>query len=315
MPIGASSAEAIVAHDRRWNMEQGKFLNMFFLCVINVIFMITGILLNSVVIISLRKSSTHRNKLCNYMVLVLSCFDLAVVTITHPVLILSAVCFSHGDYNELREQIRISICMLLDGFSMWSLLMLTIERFLGIIYPIFHRTSVTKKRLLSFLGVLLVLNIVQSTLSFQNFLIPDNILVVVYLPFYLLTLFFLNYKMFVVAKAKSRINVLSNSTCTKENSKHIFELKKVSTCFLAIMCFFLCSFPGIVISGLCAAQKVSLYDETVLPLSLWFTTIVSINSTFNCLIFFWRNSLLRRHGLKLLKYFLGQRSDRNTFLT
>ncbi len=271
--------------------------------------------LNSVVIISLRKSSAkYRNKLCNFMVLVLSCFDLAVVTITHPVLILSTIYFLYGNYDELREQIRITICMLLDGFSMWSLLTLTIERFLGIMYPIFHRTSVTKKRLLLFLGVLLVLNVIQSTLSFQNALIPDNLLIVVYLPFYLFMLFFLNYKMFVVAKAKSRNNILPHVTYTpadKENKKHIFDLKKVSTCFLAIMCFFFCSCPGIVISGLFSAQKVSLYDENVVPLSLWMSTFVSINSTFNCLIFFWRNLILRREGMKLLKYFWAARSDRN----
>ena len=119
--------------------------------------------------------------------------------------------------------------MVLDGFSMWALLMLTVERFLGIMYPIFHRTSVTKTRLFVVLGVLSLLNILQSTLSFQNFLIPDNIIVVVYLPFYFFVLLFLNYKMFVVAKAKAkpRNNDLSTSTVTSaENKKHIFDLKK-----------------------------------------------------------------------------------------
>lgn len=214
------------------------------------------------------------------MVLVLSCFDLAVVTVTHPLLILSTIYFNFGDYNELREQIRIYICVLLDGFSMWCLLMLTIERFLGIMYPIFHRTSVTKKRLLFLLGILTALNIIQSTMAFQNVLIPDTILVIVYLPFYLFVLFFLNYKMFVVANI--------HHLWSKENRKHIFDLKKVSTCFLAVMCFFVCSCPGIVISCLFSAQKISLYDKNVVPLSLWMSTFVSMNSTFNCLIFFWK---------------------------
>ena len=284
---------------------------MFLLCAVNILCMITGVLLNSVVIASLWKSSKHRKKLCNFMVLVLSCFDLAVVTVTHPLLILSTIYFNFGDYNELREQIRIYICVLLDGFSMWCLLMLTIERFLGIMYPIFHRTSVTKKRLLFLLGILTALNIIQSTMAFQNVLIPDTILVIVYLPFYLFVLFFLNYKMFVVAKEKQRNNILPNiafTTADKENRKHIFDLKKVSTCFLAVMCFFVCSCPGIVISCLFSAQKISLYDKNVVPLSLWMSTFVSMNSTFNCLIFFWKNSILRHEGMKAVKYFCSVRS-------
>ena len=142
-------------------MQQSKLINVIFLCILNILFMLTGIIFNSMVIISLRKSSKHQNKLCNYMILVLSCFDLAVVTITHPIQISSTIFFLYGDYSELHEQIRISICMVLDGFSMWALLMLTVERFLGIMYPIFHRTSVTKTRLFVVLGVLSLLNILQ----------------------------------------------------------------------------------------------------------------------------------------------------------
>ena len=125
-------------------MQQNEFILMLFLCVVNILFMVAGIFLNSVVIISLWKSSKHRKRLCHFMILVLSFFDLAAVAITHPVLILSTLYFFVvGDYDELCEQMRIYVCVLLDGFSMWALLTLNIERFLGIVYPIFHRTSVT----------------------------------------------------------------------------------------------------------------------------------------------------------------------------
>ena len=268
--------------------------------------MVAGIFLNSVVIISLWKSSKHRKRLCHFMILVLSFFDLAAVVITHPVLILSTLYFFVvGDYDELREQMRIYVCVLLEGFSMWVLLTLNFERFLGIVYPIFHRTSVTKKRILSFLAVLFVLNIIQSTLSFRNLLIPDNILVSVYLPFYFFMLLVLNYKMFVIAKAKQRDNRVDSANFTpgdKQRRKHIFDLKKVSTCFLAVACFFLCCCPGIVLCGVFFTQELPLYDRKVVPLSLWLSTFVSMNSTFNCLIFFWKNEILRKEGMKIMKY-------------
>jgi hypothetical protein len=37
--------------------------------------------------------------------------------------------------------------------------------------------------------------------------------------------------------------------------------------------------------------------------NLWSNTFLSINSTFNCLIFFWRNTILRREGMKIVDAF------------
>ena len=232
------------------------------------------------------------------MIFVLSSCDLAVSGISHPLFISSTIYFFSGNYSELREQIRVYLCLVLNGFSMWTLMMPNIERFLGVVYPIFHRTSLTKRILVFVLGVLFFANIIQSSLSFKNVLIPDNILVIVYLPIYLLSLLFLNYKMYVVA-----ILELQNVVVRQDNKKRVFELKKVSTCFLVVMCFFLCCFPGIVMSSLFYSQNKTLYDESVVPSSLWMTTFITMNSTFNCLIFFWKNSILRREGAKILNHF------------
>jgi hypothetical protein len=81
------------------------FFASLFLCMINIIFMVAGIFLNSVVIISLWISSQFRKKLCYFMILVLSCFDLAVTV----------------------------------------LFTLNVERFLALMCPFFHQASVTKK--------------------------------------------------------------------------------------------------------------------------------------------------------------------------
>ena len=92
------------------------------------------------------------------MILVLSCFDLVVVTITHPVLILSTISWSNEDFSELRGVLIWSyIYILLESVSMVALLTLNIERFLGLTFPIFHQASVTKKRLLILQGFLTIL--------------------------------------------------------------------------------------------------------------------------------------------------------------
>ena len=130
--------------------------SVVFLCVINVIFMVAGIFLNSVVIITLWKSSQLRKKLCYFMIFVLSCFDVAVVAITHPFLIVSTIFFSLGEIDEIRELTRVSISFILHGSSLFALFTVNVERFLALTCPFFHQTSVTKTRLVCFLAFLTV---------------------------------------------------------------------------------------------------------------------------------------------------------------
>ena len=100
------------------NMEKGDLFSVVFLCITNIVFMVAGIFLNSVVIISLWRSRQLRKKVCYFMILVLSCVDLAVVTITHPSLIASTIYFSLEEINDILEDIRVSVSFVLCGSSM-----------------------------------------------------------------------------------------------------------------------------------------------------------------------------------------------------
>ena len=182
-------------------MEPNTLINALFLCLVNVVFMIAGILLNVVVIISLWRSSQLRKKLCYFMILVLSCFDLAVVSITHPLLILSTILWSmeinHGEIEVTRVYTR----TLLGGFSMIALLTLTIERFLALTYPFFHQTAVTKKRLLLFQAFLMATTVSVSQLA-DLYEKAGIVLIAVFILFFLFAFVSLNYKMFIIAKSK-----------------------------------------------------------------------------------------------------------------
>jgi hypothetical protein len=46
-----------------------------------------------------------------------------------------------------------------------------------------------------------------------------------------------------------------------------------------------------------------LSDRQFLLFSLWSSTFASLNSTFNSVIFFWRNAVLRREGVKIVNGF------------
>ncbi len=289
------------------NMEKGDIFNVVFLCIINIIFMVAGIFLNSVVIISLWRSRQLRKKLCYFTILVLSCFDLAVVIITHPLLIASTIYFSFQEVNEIYETAKGSISLILHGFSMFALFTLNIERFLALTRPFFHQASVTKTRIVRFQGFLMIVFVIGLSPALYS---KTKTIVYIVLLVNVFSLLFLcmysNYKMYVIAKSKREDQTVGPTTATSvdENRKELISnLKNICTCSWAVGCFFFCSCPGIIYSILRLASETPFHDRQVLLFYTWTGTFLSMNSTFNCLIFFWRNSSLRREGIKIVTFF------------
>jgi hypothetical protein len=60
--------------------------------------------------------------------------------------------------------------------------------------------------------------------------------------------------------------------------------------------------PGIAYIGLgIASRGAPTLPDHVKVTGLWARTISTMNSTFNCLIFYWKNKILRIEGMKLVK--------------
>ena len=127
-------------------MHLNTFINTMFLCVLNTLCMVIGVLLNSLVTVSLWRSRQLRKKLCYFTILVLSCFDLVAVATNHPVQIIATLLWSKNMYHVEIENVRRYTHTLLTGFSLFALLTLNIERFLALTCPFFHQTAVTKRR-------------------------------------------------------------------------------------------------------------------------------------------------------------------------
>ena len=271
--------------------------------------MIVGIFLNSVVIVCLRRSWQLRKKLCYFMIFVLSCFDLAVVMITHPALMVSTILMTFNNYDETRDHIIILICITFNGFSMIALLTLNIERFLALSYPFFHERNVTKKRLMYFIALLVCLAIAQTSLTFAHWITSDNILITVYFILFLFFFGFLNYKTLMIAKSKRCIG----DTAGQQLARHRLNVRKTSTSFWAVVCFFVCFSPQIVYSIYHLAYKTPCYHMEDYVFHLWSSTFVSANSTLNCLVLFWRNTVLRREGTKTIKSCFGRNRSNFSF--
>ena len=277
--------------------------NIALLFLVNAFFAFAGTILNSVVIMSLWNSQLRR-KLCYFMIFILACFDLPVVVVFHTIIILEIFL---RDYTEAWF---IYIVQLLP-FSPIAYLLMTLERYLALVHPFFHERSITKSRLMAafvlFQLPFAALPIGELKLSSDVIFPISNALFVVIV----LSICTLNFKLFYFAKTiRKRANVIlgnldgSNSeqrNVERKKFKVTFSiLKKISTCLLAVLCLFICHVPAIVNIGLDMRQT-HLREENTFILNLWVVTFIALNSSLNCLIFFYQNSVLRRHGQMFLK--------------
>ena len=266
--------------------------------------MIAGIFLNSVVIISLWRTSQLRKKLCYFTIFVLSCFDLSVVVINHPIIMASAiVTTAFGVHDKLFVDITEYISTLIVELAVSALQTLTFERFLALTYPFFHERMVTKKRLIYFLALLQFLAIVMATLTFGDYVLSKHMLFSILIPFIFLLSIYLNYKTIMIARSKRRDERVAPASNHEIVKRTRFNLKKMSTCSLAVICCFVCFFPHLVYSLYfeTSERRLRRENDQAFMSWTWTTTAGCANSTFNCLILFWRNTVLRREGMKIVK--------------
>ena len=228
-------------------MDSSTYINALLLCLLNASFMVAGTFLNSVVIISLWRSSHLRKKLCYFMILILSCLDLSVVIITHPVLIFSTIFWTMKNDHEEINRIKITSAYtstFLAVFSMLALLTLNIERLLALKYPFFHQTAVTKKRLILFWAVLISITLALLPLSYFYGKIFGNICIFTFCLILLFVFIYLNYEMLIIAKSKRKEErVVGTATSgDEERRKRKMNFENISTCSLAAACYFFVPF-------------------------------------------------------------------------
>ena len=93
------------------------------------------------------------------------------------------------------------------------------------------------------------------------------------------------------------------------------ELKMAKTYVLIVSLCFLCYLPVAVLHGigiiLGHGEKRTDSFVNAFP---WANTFVSLNSTLNCLIFFWGNREMRKEGSKIAKNCFHRREDQQSEL-
>ena len=276
-------------------MQLNFYIQLILLFVVNLIFTFTGIVSNTLVIASFWKSSQLRKKLCHFMIMVLSCSDLVVVVTNHPGILLCIIFWLRGDYDLLLKwAFYMDFVTIFYAYSFLLLFVMSIEQYLGAYYPIFHRTSVTRRRLLTLLGILLIFHTALHVICTNDMIISSTPVITTYIVTVFLPLVYLNFKLFKISREVRRRKVASPETRTTIN------LKSISTCLLVV---------GLVVVSSTSASADIVFDiitENNQPSSvrlsfIWSVTIWNTNCTLNSLIFFWKNKVLRTEGVKMLK--------------
>ena len=273
-------------------MNLTLYIQLILLCVVNIIFTFSGIFLNTLVIVSFWKSSQLRKKLCHFMIMLMSCFDLVAVVTNHPEILAYLISWLREDYDLLpKMMLYLHMSGVFLGFSVRVLLVMSIERYLGAYYPIFHRASVTRRRLMTLLAILLILRITLEVITTHDMIISRTFIGVTYMIAVFLPLLFINFKLFKISREVRRRTSEKRTT---------INLKSISTCLLAVACLVVLSVPTsiYIIFNMDTENK----EASNVRLSyIWAATFFTMNCTFNSLIFFWKNKVLRTEGIKILK--------------
>ena len=279
--------------------------NIIAVCMVNLIFALVGVFLDFLMIFTFWYSSKLRNNVCYFPIMVLSCTDLVVVAVVHPLGILYNLSELTRNHDCVYDKLHGYPLAILCGLSFGALLGMNIERYLAIIHPYFHQRTVTKPMPLFLVGLLWIL-----VLTGWLFMIYSTVTVSFGMTSFYFLLYILIYARIlgiVSKKRRERFIIPTGSSIQHEQSiskykEHLRDLKLVSMNSLVILCS---------VIGYCPVMVAYQFKFTeVKPCSepaastnnfqIWAGILTAMNSTFNCLIFFWRNKTLRNESTKLL---------------
>ena len=272
--------------------------------VVNIVLAIAGTILNSFVLFIFCKSPKLRSKLFSFAIMVLCSIDLGVVTVINPLFVLKSIKILDSPKCLYIVAYKIAI-FFFTGISACTFLIINIERYYAIIHPFLYQSHFTKRRFVFtwlFFWFLVVVGIVCRVYipSFAA-LIPVTLCIIVF------TSLFTYVSIYIVAKKKmKRCNVHSNNDQESRGNFMAFlrELKMAKTYVLVVSLCFFCYLPTVVVFGIEFSKILNNDDETLDSLVNafnWTDTLASMNSTLNCLIYFWGNRKLRKEGSKILK--------------
>ena len=280
---------------------EGLVINHILAIVFNIFLILPTISLNGVAVVTILKSYQLKRKPCYFIILVQSVSDLAVGLLGIPFFVYFLSTGIGLGSNCVLAIMALRSTIIPMGISTFTLFIMTMERYMAILHPYAYSTQVTKKRLLTFAGISVAVQFTTSILSlaFHGFYeVYRMITVSIVFSF----VAFAYSKIFLVIRKLSRSEKNPRDVTSEDNMarKKLFlrEMKQAKSCFIVTICFFVLAFLPTAIAVL-ASLNLDKFER--LANLIWGVTLSSCNSSFNSIIFYWSQTLLRKETFKTLK--------------
>ena len=281
--------------------SRGYFLSDVALVVVNSILVISTVILNGMSVLTIYKCSQLKEKVCYFLIFLQSMLDLITGLVSLPLFTYVIASEITGTGSCTLNGLFTQVISIPTALSLSTLSAMNFERYLGILYPFFHHTEVTKKRLLRYICFLSVVILTGFILWFNSSEIFGTIMAFIVIAF-IATFVFVYTRIFLVARKSlcgSDGNIADVNSLPNVNRKLLLkELKLAKTSFMVVFCFTLCFLPVPLISFTNVKHNLHMARATM----YWSITTVMLNSSLNSLIFFWSKPMLRKEAMRILKH-------------
>ena len=269
------------------------------LCVLNAFLALSAVVLNSVTIHAIRKtSSASLPKNLRVLLLNLAFSDLSVGLVVQTIYIIHLTFrfeSQHGDNSEMNT------LSLVTGFvfgcaSILGVLILNVDRFLAVYLHLRYQEIVTPKRVVFILILSWVISTIVSLFwigqEYHDFL---WIFLNVFLATCFTTIALLQFKIYSIVRRhrfQMRAQQVQGSIQTEDETRATFERQKssVSSAFYIYLLLLACYLPNIFVNFVFMKSKKRIFKI----LHQYMITLVFVNSCLNPLIYCWKLRHIRR---------------------
>ena len=293
--------------DKRWNdwfniYNRVDINNRISGITFNGILAFPTIFLNLLSVITIRKSSQLKNKLCYFVILMQSLVDLAVGAFSIPLFIFILALPLLKIYHCLAHSLLLSCLLLPPTLSIAILSTMTIERYIGVLHPYSYPNLLTKRRMLKYVGVWCLVYLGISILSLHRVRESEIIISTILLLHFLFILFAYTRIYIVVRRLDHRQEVPVDIAQDWSRKRRLFrEIKHAKSCFIVVISFAMCLLP----SGFSLLFLGIKNSETASRFITWLMILSNLNSCLNSIIFSWAKRLLRKEASTILNSILS----------
>ena len=267
--------------------------------ILNIIQTLLIISLNYLAIHAFCKSAQLKRKATLFVVMLLSTNDLAIGIIAEPLFLLLLSREIFATENCLYLLLNVTTLNILLAISMTTFLVLNFEIYLSIIHPIFHQTKISKKRVLYLLLLLWFLIVARTYFVVRHLNQKTSQFIATFLiSLAMLAMVYMHTRIFAAIRKRRRFKVGASPSTPKHGKTFLSGVRDAKSCLLVLVSTVCCYLLAAIDNGIGTRST-----HMGIVLSRWSTTFVLSASVLNSLVFYWRNNLLRKEAIRILRTF------------